>query len=52
MAVVQAGAHLRTEIPGSSHVLCYPFSIIPFDPGLNYILHIHESDEQALPTQF
>lgn len=21
---VQEGAHLKTEIPGSSHVLCYP----------------------------
>lgn len=29
-----------------------PFSIIPFDPGLNYILRIHESDEQALPILF
>jgi len=29
-----------------------PFSIIPFDPGLNYILHIHESGEQALPILF
>lgn len=29
-----------------------PFSIIPFDPGLSYILHIHESDEQALPILF
>lgn len=24
MAVAQEGAHLKTEIPGNSHVLCYP----------------------------
>lgn len=23
-AAVQEGAHLKTEIPGSSHALCYP----------------------------
>lgn len=24
MAVAQEGVHLKTEIPGNSHVLCYP----------------------------
>lgn len=24
MVVAQEGAHLKTEIPGSSHVPCYP----------------------------